>query len=183
MAIIMPLLAVSSAASAGVNPISTSYDLNFVWHGFVRAADGTITTIDIPGAGTGGDQGTLVNTINAAGTVAGLYVDPNNVNHGFVRAADGTITTFDAPGAGTGFFQGTDAVSIDAAGTNRRTQSQREQFLLRLHPRRQRRDILLRGPGRRYRFRPGHPRREHQQFGSDRPATTTTQEVSSTASC
>jgi hypothetical protein len=35
-------------------------DSNLVYHGFVRAANGTITTFDAPGAGTGQYLGTLV---------------------------------------------------------------------------------------------------------------------------
>ncbi len=88
-------------------------------HGFVRAASGTITTFDVTGACTFGSDfvpGTEPICINAAGTIAGGYIDANGANHGFVRAASGTITTFDAPGAGTGAGQGTIAVSINTAG-------------------------------------------------------------------
>jgi predicted membrane protein len=80
----------------------TSLDDNDVWHGFLRAPDGTITTFDVPGAGTEAYQGTLDAGINQRGTIAGEMVDANNVAHGFVRTSDGTITTFDVPGAGTG---------------------------------------------------------------------------------
>ena len=34
-------------------------DASDVSHGFLRAADGTITTFDAPGAGTGPGQGTM----------------------------------------------------------------------------------------------------------------------------
>ncbi len=74
---------------------------NGAYHGFVRAANGTITTFDAPGAGTGTAQGTVAISINSAGVIAGTYEDANGVAHGFVRATDGTITTFDAPGAGS----------------------------------------------------------------------------------
>jgi hypothetical protein len=80
----------------------TSLDANDVWHGFLRAPDGTVTVFDVPGAGTDAYQGTLNVGINQRGTIAGDVIDANNVAHGFVRAADGTLTTFDAPGAGTG---------------------------------------------------------------------------------
>jgi hypothetical protein len=82
-------------------------NVNRARHGFLRDSDGTITTFDAPGAGTGPRQGTLCFSINLAGVIAGEYVDGNDVLHGFVRATDGTITTFDAPGAGTGPGQGT----------------------------------------------------------------------------
>src|SRR5271157_3965709 len=61
-----------------------------VAHGFVRAADGTITPFDASGAGTGKNQGTFPISINTAGVIAGYYSDTSNVYHGFVRAADGT---------------------------------------------------------------------------------------------
>jgi len=56
-----------------------------VFHGFVRAKDGTITTIDAPGAGTGPGQGTQCGSINPAGAITGSYIDSNNVFHGFLR--------------------------------------------------------------------------------------------------
>jgi hypothetical protein len=73
-------------------------------HGYVRAPDGTFTTFDVPGAGP--DRGQS-ESINPAGTIAGVYLDANFVVHGFVRARDCAITTFDVPGAGTAFLQGT----------------------------------------------------------------------------
>src|SRR5205823_1590675 len=84
-------------------------DESNVYHGFVRAPNGTLTTFDAPGAGTTTDsfQGTVAFANNPAGAITGYYLDENNVNHGFVRAHNGTFTTFDAPGAGTGAFQGT----------------------------------------------------------------------------
>ena len=75
--------------------------MNNVNHGFVRAPDGTITTFDVPGAGTGPGQGTVPETINASGAITGWDIDANDVSHGFLRAPDGTISaTFDVPGYG-----------------------------------------------------------------------------------
>src|SRR5438309_1986847 len=106
--------------SFGINPagaISGSYiDDSNVCHSFVRAPDGTLTTFDAPGAGTGAFQGTVAFANNPAGAITGYYLDESNVNHGFVRAHNGTFTTFDAPGAGTGAFQGTVANSNNPAG-------------------------------------------------------------------
>lgn len=82
----------------------------------------TFTTFEAPGAGTGMLQGTTGLGINAAGDIAGIFVNsPNastpNLAHGFVRsAATGTITPFDAPGAGTAKNEGTFAIAIDTAG-------------------------------------------------------------------
>jgi hypothetical protein len=56
-------------------------------HSFVRAKNGTITTFDAPGAGTGTFQGSFVfsEAINNAGAIAGAYFDSSNVLHGFLR--------------------------------------------------------------------------------------------------
>jgi len=94
-----------------INPagaiVGLYFDAMLMGHGFLRAPDGTITTFDVPGAGTGSGQGTLGENINDSEVIEGNYIDASNVAHGFVRARDGTITTFDAPGAGTGSGQGT----------------------------------------------------------------------------
>jgi hypothetical protein len=87
-----------------------------VAHGYVRAANGTITEFDAPGAGTGKNQGTFPLCINAAGVVAGSFADASNAYHGFVRAANGTVTAFNAPGAGTTGHRGTNVLGINAAG-------------------------------------------------------------------
>ena len=65
----------------------------------VRLSAQTITTFDAPGAGTGFFQGTFVNSMNPAGTIAGFYTDANYVVHGFLRAKDGAITAVDPPGS------------------------------------------------------------------------------------
>src|ERR1017187_7728355 len=65
------------------------YDASNAYHGFVRAATGTITTFEAPGAGTGAYQGTVSLGINPAGVIAGTYVDANYVYHGFVRSCQG----------------------------------------------------------------------------------------------
>ena len=60
------------------------FDATVALHGLVRAANGTITSFDAPGAGTGMLQGTGGLGINTAGTVAGGYLDAGAVAHGFV---------------------------------------------------------------------------------------------------
>jgi hypothetical protein len=55
-----------------------------IFHGFVRAFDGTIATFDAPGAGTGNFQGTVTMGINPSGFMAGYLVDTNSTNHGFL---------------------------------------------------------------------------------------------------
>jgi uncharacterized membrane protein len=60
-----------------------------VSHGFVRAADGTITTFDAPGdAG-----GTRAHGINAHGDIVGTFGEADQSSHGYRRAANGTIKT------------------------------------------------------------------------------------------
>src|SRR5208283_2740913 len=44
-------------------------DANYVWHSYVRAADGTITEFDAPGAGAGAGQGTVAVAIDPAGAI------------------------------------------------------------------------------------------------------------------
>src|ERR1035441_1016716 len=83
-------------------------------HCFVRTADGTFTTVDAPGAGTGAypeGQGTTCTGINAAGVIAGSYVDANGLGHGFARTAGGTMISFDPPGSA-----GTAPLGISDAG-------------------------------------------------------------------
>jgi hypothetical protein len=70
-------------------------------HGFVRAADGTITTFDVPESFFQGMfLGTLAFSINAAGAITGFYYKPQSqISHGFVRDPEGNFTTFDPPGS------------------------------------------------------------------------------------
>lgn len=90
-------------------------DANFVAHGLVRSPDGTLTTYDVPGGGTGQYQGTgcpgCASGLNQWGAIAATWRDANYVSHGFLRSPDGTITPFDAPGAGTGSYEGTGCFS------------------------------------------------------------------------
>jgi hypothetical protein len=91
--------------SESINPAGaitgTYFDDNFVSHGFLRASDGSIATIDAPGADTNPNDfpnGTLAVSINPEGVILGIYADTNRNNHGYLRAADGTFGTFDPPG-------------------------------------------------------------------------------------
>jgi hypothetical protein len=76
------------SAPSGINPAGTitgSYNDGFeINHGFWRTRGGTVTTFDVPGAGTGFNQGTLPIGITPGGVIAGLYRDANNVTHGFL---------------------------------------------------------------------------------------------------
>jgi hypothetical protein len=87
------------ASSINTTGAVTGYynDKGGVGHGFVRAADGTITTFDAPDVGQVKNpnltEGTFPASINDDGTVTGYYTNSRG-SHGFVRAADGAITTF-----------------------------------------------------------------------------------------
>jgi hypothetical protein len=76
-------------------------------HGFLRASNGVITTLDAPKAKCGTDA----MSINQGGEITGVYKDASCMAHGYVRAVDGTITTFDVGGATE-----TAPESIDDAG-------------------------------------------------------------------
>ncbi len=93
-------------------------DSNDAYHGFVRAGGtGVITAFDVPGAPTGmGHRGTSPISINASGTIAGLYSDAGAVRHGFIRSSSGSFTTFDVTGAGTTLGKGTIPIGINAGG-------------------------------------------------------------------
>jgi hypothetical protein len=91
-------------------------DASNIVHGLLLVADGTMTTFDVTGAGTGTYQGTYPGGIDPKNTISGYYIDGNNVYHGFQRRKDGAVTAFDVPGAGTAAGQGTQGENINAAG-------------------------------------------------------------------
>jgi hypothetical protein len=87
-------------AGPPINPagVITGYysDASGGTHGFLRAANGTFTTFDAPGAVNGTS---FLCCITPAGAVAGISFDANFVGHGFLRAPDGTFTSFDPQGS------------------------------------------------------------------------------------
>jgi uncharacterized membrane protein len=101
----------------GISPTGaiTGYyvDASGVYHGFVRAPDGSITSFDPPNS-----AGTEAWSINAMGAITGYYIDSSDVFHGFLRSHNGKFTTFDAPGADLtpGNYNGTFATNINLAG-------------------------------------------------------------------
>jgi hypothetical protein len=68
-------------AGAITGSFNDGYQIN---HGFLRASDGTVTTLDVPGAGIRINQGTAPLGITPAGEIMGLYIDANGVTHGFL---------------------------------------------------------------------------------------------------
>src|SRR5215470_5240208 len=78
------------------------FDANFAQRGFLRDADGTITTFDAPNA----FFGTSPNFITPQGLIVGTYVDANFNAQPFLRAKDGTFTTFEIPSSGAALASG-----------------------------------------------------------------------------
>jgi hypothetical protein len=73
-------------------------DSNNVYHGFVRSRSGTFTLFDVPNAGTGKGQGTVVlygGALNSQGEICGFYFEPTGAVLCYLRIASGVITTFD----------------------------------------------------------------------------------------
>ncbi len=65
-------------------------------HGFLRSAEGKITTFDVPGAG---GSGTTPIALNLEGAVVGYYMNTDLAFRAFVRSPNGKITTFAGPHA------------------------------------------------------------------------------------
>jgi hypothetical protein len=90
----------ASFAGPPINPEGAIIGYFFaggIIHGFIRAPNGSFTTVDAPGA-----VNTLLCCITATRTVAGVFGDTNGVSHGFLRSPDGNFTIFDPLGsAGT----------------------------------------------------------------------------------
>jgi len=55
-------------------------DPNSMVHGFLRARNGTVTTLDVPGA-----IHTYPVSISSSSAIAGFYVDAAHKGHGFLR--------------------------------------------------------------------------------------------------
>jgi hypothetical protein len=83
------------SSPSGINPAGTVTgmlnDGFSVYRGFLRTPDGTVSTFDAPGAGTGNFQGTVTIGITPGGVIAGAYLGPNDgnflgshVSHGFL---------------------------------------------------------------------------------------------------
>ncbi len=91
-------------------------DGNQFAYGFLRASDGTFTTFDAPGSGTGSFIGTIPARINAGGGSRWDLLRYKFCSARFIRALDGTITVLDAPGASTQGSTGTFAMDINTNG-------------------------------------------------------------------
>jgi hypothetical protein len=75
-------------------------DSNQVFHGFLRDAKGNLKyPIDVPGATTAANLGTIALGINDWGVLSGHFWDAANIEHGFVRTPGGRFLQIDVPGA------------------------------------------------------------------------------------
>jgi probable HAF family extracellular repeat protein len=90
-----------SRINAGGIVVGFFTDANGVYHGFLRAPDGTLTMLDAPSAGTVANTGTKAADINASGVIVGS-VSAAGTSHSFLRSPDGTYTIFDPPGTAAG---------------------------------------------------------------------------------
>jgi probable HAF family extracellular repeat protein len=75
--------------------VGTFTDSNNVQHGFFLH-NGQYTTIDVPGAGSGPNQGTSAFNISNTGEIIGGYTGADGLSHGFVDQ-NGVFTTVDDP--------------------------------------------------------------------------------------
>ena len=109
----------TTAINANGDIVGTVFNFMNNRSAFVRAAGGTPTTFNAPGAGGGSGEGTSAEAINASGTIVG-WVSPGTLSFfdGYTRDTAGVFTTFDVPtgvgtialavndsGVVTGFFQ------------------------------------------------------------------------------
>src|SRR5205814_1960480 len=88
------------------------YDVSGFGHGFIRAADGTMTEVDAPGADFTNPFG-----INGNGDLTGFFDDSKGV-HGFLRTADGTFTSFDVPGESQTYAEAINRTDVIAGYAN-----------------------------------------------------------------
>jgi len=93
------------------------YDAGGIAHGFLRARDGTITTLDVGAVTDPLYQGTFANGITPEAAISGYYIDGNGT-HGFLWVG-GAYTKFDAPPPppSTPPSQSISPIAINPAGT------------------------------------------------------------------
>ena len=120
--IVAALMPIRANANSGDRYVSndTKRPSNGAIHDYATAMQPTITTFDVPGAGTLPGQGTVPQSINPDRSIVGFIRDAGvpsgTARRGFLRDKNGTTTVFDAPGAGTDDFEGTRAYGINPGG-------------------------------------------------------------------
>ena len=89
-------------------------DHGYGYHGLIRSPQGVITTIDLPGAGTGDQQGTFLEDINNSGTILGGYIDSLGERHFALLSQKGEVTNFEVPGSsGTSAYYVINSIGAD----------------------------------------------------------------------
>jgi hypothetical protein len=81
------MLVGTAALSINAGVVTGTYlDSSGLAHGFVRTADGDLSSFDAPGAsaGRGFYQGTMASNINPSGVIAGGYTDAASLSHGYI---------------------------------------------------------------------------------------------------
>lgn len=91
-------------------------DAKLEQHGFIRNADGTFTSFDVPIAVIGDYEGTNPIDINLEGAVTGSFSIGNESTSAFYRYPSGNLVVFDVPGAQHAPGTGTASTGINAAG-------------------------------------------------------------------
>lgn len=82
-----------AVAISGHNQIAGTYEnSDSSEHGFLRTPDGTVTTIDVPGA-----TNTIPTGINIKGAITGYASLSDGTEGSFIRDAAGTYQTFEVP--------------------------------------------------------------------------------------
>jgi hypothetical protein len=77
-------------------------DVDGVFHGYVRAGDGTLAIVDVPGAATDASKtaaGTALLGLTDSGWMSGHYWDAAHAEHGYLASPDGAFYSIDVPGA------------------------------------------------------------------------------------
>jgi hypothetical protein len=115
-----PSVTTQATQPLAINPagiiVGYYFDINGSTHGFIRATNDTLTTIDglnLPPPPPAGFPTTHVFAINPGGTIVGDYTDASGTLHGFFLPPGGTFTPIDFPGSTVG---GTAARAINPAG-------------------------------------------------------------------
>jgi len=88
------VLTYATAINASGGVAGTYLGPDSLYHGFIRDANGTITTFDV----SNGTLSMSVVGINSSGQIAGYYYDDGTFT--FIREVDGTITLVAVPYAG-----------------------------------------------------------------------------------
>ena len=109
-------LASFEAVSASPAPQAQKGSPQGVPQGITSGGTSGFTVVDAPGAGAGQYQGTGSLRIDAAGDIAGIYLDASNEEHAYLRLANGTVAAVEPPVSTSGANRGAVPLGFDTAG-------------------------------------------------------------------